>query len=86
MTNKRMPVGTAPVAGPVHPLQDEHQVAEILNCTVAKVRAMRQDGTGPLVCKVGRLVRYRVDDLLAWMEAQLATSTSAPVKAKTGRR
>lgn len=40
----------------------------------------RWDGSGPPYIKVGRAVRYPVDDLHVWMRQRLRTSTTdAPV-------
>lgn len=36
----------------------------------------RVQGTGPRYIKIGRLVRYRIEDLDAWLEAQTRSSTS----------
>ncbi len=36
----------------------------------------RVQGVGPRYIKCGRLVRYRIDDLDAYLEAQTRTSTS----------
>jgi hypothetical protein len=35
----------------------------------------RQQGTGPTYIKVGRLVRYRESDLVAFLEERVCTST-----------
>jgi hypothetical protein len=34
------------------------------------VREWRAKGTGPLVTKLGQLVRYHIDDVLAWERAR----------------
>ena len=39
---------------------------------------LRQDGTGPKFVKVGRQVRYRLSDVLEWLEANTFSSTSDP--------
>jgi len=36
----------------------------------------RIQGTGPRYIKIGRLVRYRLEDLDAYLQAQTRTSTS----------
>lgn len=42
-----------------------------------EVAAVR--GDGPPMIKIGRSVRYRVGDLLEWIEARRVTSTSQEV-------
>lgn len=48
---------------------DEKQAAELLGCSVATLRKWRLLGTGPAYVKVGRLVRYREADLMAYLDA-----------------
>jgi hypothetical protein len=50
-------------------LFDERRAAEILGCSVALVRKWRLFGEGPAYCKIGRLVRYRHEDLDAFLAA-----------------
>jgi predicted DNA-binding transcriptional regulator AlpA len=57
-------------------LLNEHQVAASLGLSVKTLRTWRWRGNGPQFLKVGRLVRYRSSDILAWQERQLRTSTS----------
>jgi len=40
------------------------------------LRNWRVRGEGPKFLKIGRLVRYRLSDVLAWEEASLRSSTS----------
>ena len=44
-------------------LCDEKQLAERLNCTVSALRRWRREGRGPRFVKIGRLVRYRQEDI-----------------------
>jgi predicted DNA-binding transcriptional regulator AlpA len=46
-------------------------LAERYQISVATVRNWRIRGTGPKAVKIGRFLRYRFDDVLAW-EHQLA--------------
>lgn len=40
----------------------------------------RWSGDGPRYLKVGGRVRYRLNDLAEWLEAQVRSSTSSPPK------
>lgn len=42
---------------------NETQAAEVLGCSVALLRKWRLFGEGPAYVKIGRLVRYRQEDL-----------------------
>lgn len=57
-------------------LVDEHRVAEILGCTVAKVRADRHKGTGIPYYKLSRMVRYDLNEVQTWIASKRVTSTS----------
>lgn len=58
-------------------LTDTHQAAEILGGLKPNtLEGWRVQGKGPRYVKIGRLVRYRIEDLNAWLEAQTRTSTS----------
>jgi hypothetical protein len=52
-------------------LLDEKEAASLLNCSVAFLRRCRLFRTGPSFVRVGRLVRYRVEDLAAYIEIRL---------------
>jgi excisionase family DNA binding protein len=49
--------------------------------SVSTLKKLRLSGTGPKFMKIGRSVRYRQDDLDAWMAARVVTSTSQTVAA-----
>lgn len=49
-------------------LIDERGAAETLGCSVALLRKWRLFGNGPSYCKLGRLVRYRHQDLDVFLE------------------
>jgi predicted DNA-binding transcriptional regulator AlpA len=50
-------------------LLTDRQVAKILNCSRAWCQRKRWEGGGPDYLKLGRSVRYRKSDLLAWIDA-----------------
>jgi predicted DNA-binding transcriptional regulator AlpA len=50
-------------------LLDERQAADLLGVSVALMRKLRRLGTGPVVTRIGRLVRYAEADLLAFIAA-----------------
>lgn len=52
----------------IYHLQTPSQVAEYLQVTEATLADMRYRSRGPRFVKVGRLVRYRREDLEAWLE------------------
>ncbi len=41
------------------------------------VRAWRINGIGPRHVRIGRSIRYRRDDVLAWLEANTVTGTGS---------
>lgn len=55
----------------------EREAAPFLGISVRSLQTWRQQGGGPKWRKHGRVVRYLVDDLLAWSESQVKSSTSA---------
>ncbi len=44
-------------------LLNEKQVAQLLCCTTSALRRWRREGRGPRFVKIGRLVRYRQEDV-----------------------
>jgi len=53
-----------------------HEAARLLKVSTKTLERMRVEGTGPAFCKAGRSVRYRMQDLTAWLESHRFTSTS----------
>jgi predicted DNA-binding transcriptional regulator AlpA len=53
---------------PTPPL-DERDAARCSGYTPAAFRAWRSQGRGPAYIRIGRSVRYRVEDLDAWLTA-----------------
>jgi excisionase family DNA binding protein len=55
------------------------EAAHYLRTTVEHLRSLRRAGTGPSFVKVGRLRRYRREDLDGWAAAQrIVTRPSRP--------
>ena len=51
-------------------LLNEHDVAHITGLSVASVRRWRLFKQGPKYIKIGAAVRYRPDDVSAWLESR----------------
>jgi predicted DNA-binding transcriptional regulator AlpA len=51
-------------------LLNEHDVARITGLSVASVRRWRLLRQGPKYLKIGSAVRYRFEDILAWLESR----------------
>jgi phage terminase Nu1 subunit (DNA packaging protein) len=47
---------------------DEREVSKITGIAIQTLRNWRFQGTGPAYSKVGRAVRYRLDDVIRFME------------------
>jgi hypothetical protein len=54
----------------------ETVAADLLGVSPRTLQAWRVRGGGPRFCKIGRSVRYRRRDLVAFQEARLFSSTS----------
>jgi len=54
------------------------KAAQFLNLSPRTLEKMRVTGNGPTYVLMGRLVRYRLSDLVAWAEAGARRSTSDP--------
>jgi len=52
---------------------DERAAAELIGCSVALMRKLRQNGEGPAYYKIGRLVRYAPADIQAYLDAHRVT-------------
>ncbi len=55
---------------------DECQVADMLCQSVRTIQKWRVKGNGPGYYKLGRSVRYRLDEVLAWADARRKAHTS----------
>lgn len=60
----------------IEPLQDESAISKLLDCEVKTLQAWRCRGGGPPFIRVGRLVRYRPQDVEAWITSRRVSSTS----------
>ena len=56
-------------------LFDQIRLAELLGCSERTLERQRLEGTGIPFVRVGRLVRYRLVDVLQYLERQRRTST-----------
>ena len=54
-------------------LLTEQKAAETLNCTVAALRRWRRERRGPRFVKLGRLIRYNLADIEAYVEQSTQT-------------
>ncbi|WP_371873162.1 helix-turn-helix transcriptional regulator [Geomonas limicola] len=54
----------------------QRDVAEMLGMTESWVEQIRLRGGGPVYHKIGKSVRYRIEDVLAWIDGQKRCSTS----------
>jgi len=55
---------------------DEHQVAGLLCQSVRTIQKWRVTGQGPGFYKLGRSVRYRRAEVIAWAEARRKAHTA----------
>ncbi len=56
---------------------DESEAASILDCSVGLMRKWRLFQQGPRYYKAGRLVRYRLEDLRAFIESNMVEPSRA---------
>jgi len=54
----------------IEDLLNEHDVARITGLSVASVRRWRLLRIGPKFIKIGSAVRYRADDVAAWLASR----------------
>jgi len=50
--------------------------AKLVGLSESTLAKMRLNGNGPIYCKLGRRVVYRVTDLEQWLESRTARDTS----------
>ena len=53
------------------------QTGAYLNKTTSALMTMRWRGDGPVAFRVGRHVRFRPSDVMAWVEAQVQDAVEA---------
>lgn len=66
-------------------LQTEHDVAKQLRVSVASLRRWRLERRGPKFIKVGPLVRYRPEEVEAWLSALPTGGAQSETKTGTVR-
>lgn len=54
-------------------LAKAQEVAEYLSTTPNQLNRLRYEGSGPKYIKLGRSVRYRWEDVDAWIECNVRT-------------
>jgi len=55
---------------PLQSLLNEHDVARITGMSLASVRRWRLLSQGPKFLKIGAAVRYKPEDIAAWLESR----------------
>lgn len=70
---------TAPEVFPDILTTDE--AARFLRCSTQRLEIWRSQGGGPPFAKLGRMVRYRLDDLKAWTAAHVISNTGQTPRA-----
>jgi len=50
---------------------NDKQAASLIGCSTGLLRKWRAQGKGPRVIRIGRLVRYRISDLEAFLDAHV---------------
>jgi len=55
------------ISNPLQALFTEHDVARITGLSVASVRRWRLHRQGPRFLKIGAAVRYKPEDITAWL-------------------
>jgi hypothetical protein len=63
------------------PLLTEVAAAKFLNVSTRTLQSWRMKDQGPAYIKVGRAIRYRSDDLLAYVEANTVRGKSVACQA-----
>lgn len=78
MKTSDLETSTAPTTAISNPdtLLTEFDLARRQNRSVKTIRNQRVLGGGVPFIKIGRLVRYRLSDVIAWENARLHSSTS----------
>ena len=61
-------------------LLNEHDVARITGLSVASVRRWRLLRQGPKYLKIGAVVRYKPEDISAWLESRPSGGAKVEVR------
>ena len=72
------------LSNPLHPLLHERDVARITGLSLASVRRWRFLGQGPKYLKIGSAVRYKPEDLAAWLETRPRGGEQHPLQGRNG--
>jgi predicted DNA-binding transcriptional regulator AlpA len=68
-------------------LLNEHDVSRITRLSLASVRRWRLFRQGPRYLKIGAAVRYRAEDVSAWLESRPTGGTpESAIAARTNER
>jgi len=62
------------------PLLTQREAARLLRLSERTLERKRLEGDGPRYLKLGHSVRYREEDLAAWIASRVVNSTSQPLK------
>jgi hypothetical protein len=68
----------APGVRPQNPFLTPVQAADFVKLSWRTLEKMRQKGEGPTFRRHGRYIRYHIDDLEAWSNANAHRATHAP--------
>lgn len=72
----------ATVNSTLETLLNEHDVARITGLSVASVRRWRLLRQGPKYLKIGASVRYKPEDVAAWIESRPSCGGQEPAEAR----
>jgi predicted DNA-binding transcriptional regulator AlpA len=61
------------------PLLSQADLSRLLGLSQRTLERMRLQGNGPRYCKLGGSVRYREEDLAAWINSRVVNSTSEEI-------
>ena len=76
MTTPSEPHRKCGAAFPPSPLWDEKQLADYLNISPRTPQMWRHRGGGPRFIKIGAAVRYRFEDVQAWIGERTRANTA----------
>jgi len=62
---------------PVDRLFGKAELARYLGLSISGLTKLLESNRGPAVIRVGRLVRFRHDDVVAWLEARRSDNSAA---------
>ena len=62
----------------LHTLLNERDVARVTGLSLASIRRWRVHSQGPRYIKIGAAVRYRPEDVAAWLESRPTGGERSP--------